>query len=248
MKISKIGIYALSVVMLVSSCGTVQNLNNTTKGGVIGGTSGAAIGALLGNLTAPKHGNKTSRTLFGTAIGAAVGTGAGLLIGKKMDKAKAAAQQVQNAKVEQVTDANGYEAVKMTFDSGILFATGKSNLTPAAKTSLSQFVNNVLIPYPDVDVAIYGHTDNQGFRGVTDPAVNAQKNRDLSLQRATEVTRYLLENGMAQTQIKYVEGLGQDQPVADNSTEYGKQQNRRVEVFLYPSESMIKAAEAGTLQ
>ena len=86
MKISKIGIYALSVVMLVSSCGTVQNLNNTTKGGVIGGTSGAAIGALLGNLTAPKHGNKTSRTLFGTAIGAAVGTGAGLLIGKKMDR------------------------------------------------------------------------------------------------------------------------------------------------------------------
>ena len=53
---------------------------------------------------------------------------------------------------------------------------------------------------------------------------------------------------MAQSQIKYVEGLGQDQPVADNSTEYGKQQNRRVEVFLYPSESMIKAAEAGTLQ
>ena len=139
MKLSKISIYALSAVMLLSACGTVSNLNNTTKGGVIGGTSGAALGALIGNVTAPKHGNKTSRTLFGTAIGAAVGTGAGLLIGNKMDKAKAAAQAVQNANVESVTDSHGYQAVKMTFDSGILFASGKADLTSTAKASLDQF-------------------------------------------------------------------------------------------------------------
>lgn len=248
MKVSKVSIFTLAAAMLLSACGSVGNLSNQTKGGVIGGTSGAAIGALLGNITAPKHGNKTSRTLFGTAIGAAVGTGAGLLIGNKMDKAKAAAQAVQNATVETTTDANGYEAVKMTFDSGILFASGKADLTATAKSSLDQFANNVLIPYPDVDVAIQGHTDNTGFKGVTDPAVNAQKNQELSLQRAASVQTYLLTKGISASQIKYVEGYGQEYPVADNSTEYGKQQNRRVEVYLYPSESMIKAAEAGTLQ
>ena len=248
MKGSKISILTLVAAMLLSACGSVGNLSNTTKGGVIGGTSGAALGALIGNVTAPKHGNKTSRTLFGTAIGAAVGTGAGLLIGNKMDKAKKAAQAVQNAKVETTTDSHGYEAVKMTFDSGILFASGKADLTAAAKSSLDQFAQNVLIPYPDVDVAIQGHTDNAGFKGVKDPAVNAQKNQELSLSRAASVQSYLLGKGIQASQIKYVEGYGQDCPVADNSTEYGKQQNRRVEVYLYPSESMIKAAEAGTLQ
>ena len=245
MKLTKTGIYALATMMLVSACGT---LNNTTKGGLIGGGSGAAIGGLIGNLTAPRHGNKTSRTLFGAAIGGAVGTAAGVLIGNKMDKAKAAAESVQNASVEKVTDSHGYEAVKMTFDSGILFATGSSTLTSRAKSSLNQFVNNVLLVYPDVDVAIQGHTDNQGFKGARSAQENADRNYELSLNRAQSVQSYLLSRGVSSTQIKYVEGYGQDCPVADNSTPAGKAQNRRVEVYLYPSESMIQAAEAGTLQ
>ena len=248
MKNSKVCAIALSALMVLSGCGGISNVNNTTKGGVIGGTSGAAIGAIVGNVLAGKGDNKTSRTLFGAAIGGAIGTGAGVLIGKKMDKAKAAAAAVQNAEVESITDANGLEAVKVTFDSGILFATGSADLSANAKSSLDQLASNVLLPYNDCDVAIQGHTDNTGFKGVKDPAVNAQKNKELSLSRANSVSTYLLGKGVSSTQIKAVEGKGQDEPVADNSTKEGQAQNRRVEVYLYASQAMINAAEAGTLQ
>ena len=244
MRFMKLGVFALAAIMLFSAC----DPSNKTKGGVIGGTAGAALGGLVGNLIAGKGDNKTSRTLFGAAIGGAVGTAAGVLIGNKMDKAKAAAAAVNNAEVETITDANGLEGVKVTFDSGILFATGKSDLSQTAKNSLDQFVANVLIPYSDTDVAIQGHPDNQGFKGVKDPSVNAQKNRDLSLQRASAVSSYLLGKGIGSQRITKVEGLGQDMPVADNSTKAGQQQNRRVEVYLYASKAMIDAANAGTLQ
>ena len=109
---------------LVVSCG----MSNTGKGALIGAGGGAALGAIVGALA--------GNTAIGAAVGGAVGAGAGAIIGKKMDKAKKEAEAIQNAQVEEVTDANGLEAVKMTFDSGILFATGKSSLTSASKTSL----------------------------------------------------------------------------------------------------------------
>ena len=81
---------------------------------------------------------------IGAAIGTAVGAGTGALIGKKMDKAAAEAKQIEGAQVEQITDNNGLQAVKVTFDSGILFTTGNANLSAAAKSALSKFANNVL--------------------------------------------------------------------------------------------------------
>ena len=98
--------------MLLSSCG--GNMNNTGKGSLIGAGGGAALGTLIGTLA-----SSIARSRYGAAAGVAVGA-VGALIGKKMDKAKAAAQQVENAQVESVTDANGLQAVKVTFDSGIL--------------------------------------------------------------------------------------------------------------------------------
>ena len=69
----------------------------------------------------------------------------------------------------------------------------------------------------------------------------------LSLDRATSVSTYLQALGVSAAQIKSVEGLGEANPVADNSTAAGKEQNRRVEVYMYASQEMIKAAENGTL-
>ena len=231
MKNSKFIAVILSALMVLSGC----NMNNTTKGGLIGGGGGAAVGALVGNLI----GHNTKGTAIGAAIGAAVGTGAGVLIGKKMDKAKAAAEAVKNAQVETITDANGLQAVKVTFDSGILFATNKADLNSTAKNTLNQFAANVLTVNPDMDVAILGHTDNTGTDAINNP---------LSLQRAQSVSNYLKNQGVAAKQLKTVEGLGSTQPVADNSTADGRQQNRRVEVYIYASEEMIKAAENGTLK
>ena len=210
----KIFCVALCAAFVLSGC---QSMNNTAKGGLIGGGGGAAIGA---------------------AIGATVGAGTGAIIGKRMDNAAAAAKQVENATVETVTDANNLTAVKVTFDSGVLFATNKYDLNSAAKSNLAEFAK-VLKEYNDADVAIYGHTDSTGSDAINNP---------LSVNRANAVASYLKSLGVSANQIKSVEGKGSTQPVADNGTAAGRSQNRRVEVYMYASEAMINSANNGTLK
>lgn len=238
MKKTKAMTFSMCLLMILSGCST-----KTGTGTLIGAGSGAVLGGVLGQII----GKNTKSTAIGAAIGTAVGAGAGALIGKKMDKAKAAAEAVQNAQVESVTDANGLEAVKVTFDSGILFPTSSSTLQAAAKTSLQKFATTVLNVYTDADVAIQGYTDNAGWKNCN-ATQSAEKNEALSLQRAQSVQSYLLSQNVNSSQIKSVQGLGEANPVADNSTAAGKAQNRRVEIYLYASEAMINAANAGTLQ
>ena len=214
------------------SCGTA-----TKNGALIGTGAGAALGAIIGKIA--------GNTAVGAAIGGAVGAGTGALIGKHMDKVKAQAQAVQNAQVESVTDANGLQAVKVTFDSGILFATGSSTLSATAKNSLAKFAE-VLKQNTDCDVAVQGYTDNAGWKNST-AEQSVQKNLNLSQQRAQAVTNYLNSLGVSYNQIRSTTGFGEANPVADNSTAAGKAQNRRVEVYMYASQAMIQAAEAGTL-
>ena len=214
---------------LVVSCG----MSNTSKGALIGAGGGAGLGAIIGAIA--------GNTAVGAVIGGAVGAGAGAIIGKKMDKAKKEAEAVQNAQVEAVTDANGLEAVKVTFDSGILFATGSSTLSSTAQSSLFQFAN-VLKNNADCDVAVQGYTDNAGWKNST-AAQSQQKNLELSQQRAQSVTNYLLSQGVSTTQIRSTMGYGEANPVADNATAAGKAQNRRVEVYMYASQKMIQEAQ-----
>lgn len=232
MKKMKTVILSLCAGLVMMGC------NNTVKGTAIGAGAGALLGAVVGKVA--------GNTAIGAAVGTAVGAGAGALIGKKMDKVKAQAQAVQNAQVEQITDANGLQAVKVTFDSGILFTTGSSTLSSTAKASLSNFAN-VLKTNTDCDVAVQGYTDNAGWRGST-AEQSAQKNLTLSQQRAQAVTSYLQSQGVSASQIRSTTGFGEANPVADNSTAAGKAQNRRVEVILYASQAMINAANNGTLQ
>ena len=239
MKKTKLLAFILCSSLIFSSCGT---MNNTTKGGLLGGGGGAALGAVIGGMIG--HGKGAA---IGAGIGAAVGTGAGILIGKKMDKAAAEAAAIEGAQVEKITDTNGLQAVKVTFDSGILFGTGLATLSSSAKASLSKFANNVLKQNPEMDVDIYGYTDNQGWKNAT-VEQSRQKNLDLSQERAQSVSSYLMACGVTSNQIKGVQGLGEENPVADNSTALGRQENRRVEVYMYASSEMIQQAEAGTLQ
>ncbi len=224
----RIATLAMCVAVLFS-CQTKQG-----TGSLIGAGGGAVLGGIIGNII----GKDSKATAIGAAIGGAVGAGAGALIGKKMDKVAAEAAQIENAKVEEVTDANGLAAVKVTFDSGILFATNKADLNAASKTSLAKF-SEVLKGNSDCHVDIYGHTDSTGNDGINIP---------LSNNRAQSVKNYLQSCGVSAAQIQKVEGKGSSEPVADNSTKEGKQQNRRVEVYLYASQAMIDAANNGTLQ
>lgn len=220
-KIFKTFSLALCAAFLFGSCGS---MNNTTKGGLIGAGGGALLGAVVGKLA--------GNTAVGAAVGTAVGTGAGIIIGKRMDNAAEAAAQVKSATVETVTDANNLTAVKVTFDSGVLFATNMYDLNADAKKNLAQFAD-VLKEYNDADVAIYGHTDSTGSDRVNDP---------LSVNRANSVASYLKSLGVSPSQIKSIEGFGSKEPVADNTTPEGRAKNRRVEVYMYASEAMIKNA------
>jgi len=217
----------LSASLILSGC---SSLNNASKGGLLGGGAGAAIGAGLGALI----GKDGKSAAIGAAIGTAVGATTGVIIGKKMDKAAAEAAAIENAKVETIEDANGLKAVKVTFDSGILFAFNKSLLTQDSKASLTKFAK-ILVENPTMDIAVYGHTDNVG---------SLAANQKVSLARAQAVANYLLSSGALTSQMKIVEGRDYSMPVADNTTEAGRAQNRRVEVYMYASETMIKDAEA----
>ena len=199
---------ALCAALVLAGCG----MSKTGQGALIGAGGGAGLGAIIGALA--------GNTAIGAAIGTAVGAGAGAIIGKKMDKAKKEAEAIQNAQVEEVKDSNGLDAVKVTFDSGILFSTGKSTLTSSSKASLQELAN-VLKNNSDCDVAIQGYTDNQGWKNST-AEQSAQKNQALSLDRAAAVSAYLQSLSVPVAQIKSVEGFGQSNPVADNSTKAGQ--------------------------
>ena len=213
----------------VSGCGS---MNNTTKGGMIGAGGGAAIGAGIGALI-----GKGKGAAIGGAIGAIAGGTAGTLIGKKMDKQARELAKINGAQVDTCTDVNGLEAIKVTFDSGILFGFNSSKLSNDAKASLDKFAAS-LINNPQTDVQIYGHTDNVGSRAANEKVSNA---------RATEVKGYLTNAGVPVARLTS-QGLAYDYPVASNDTEAGRAQNRRVEIYITANEEMIKDAQNGTLQ
>ena len=225
MKRMKFATIALCGLLTLGSC----NLSNAVKGGGIGAVGGGLIGGVIGKVA--------GNTAVGAAVGAAVGGTTGALIGRHMDKVKAQAAAVENAKVEEITDNNGLQAVKVTFDSGILFATGKYDLNNASKQSLSKFAR-VLLSDPQLSVDIQGHTDSTGSDAINNP---------LSQNRAQAVASYLVSCGVPASQFQNVTGFGSRYPVASNATAAGKQQNRRVDIILYASQAMIDAANSGNL-
>lgn len=207
-----------------------SNMSNTSKGTAIGAGSGAAVGAGIGAIA-----GKGKGAAIGAGIGAVVGGVAGALIGKKMDKQAAELkQQVDGAEVETV---NNGEAIKLTFDSGILFATGKSDLSEASKISLAKFAVS-LQQHPDTDVTIEGHTDNTGSNNVNQP---------LSENRAKSVFNFLATQGVSPQRMVTI-GYSSSKPVADNSTAEGRTKNRRVEVYITANQKMVDEAQAGTLK
>jgi outer membrane protein OmpA-like peptidoglycan-associated protein len=212
----------LSVSLIFSGCKT---WSNALKGGTIGTLAGAAVGAGAGKLL--------GNTAIGAIAGAAVGGTVGTLIGHKMDKqaAELEAQLGSNAAVERIG-----EGIKVTFESGILFETGKAVLSESSKTALTKF-SGTLKEYVDTDVMIYGHTDNTG---------KETTNKPLSENRANAVRDFLIAQGVASARIA-TKGMSSSAPVASNDTEAGRSQNRRVEIAITANEEMLKKAQSGEL-
>ena len=218
----KVSGLCLCAALLFSGC----DMSNKAKGGLIGGGGGAALGAIIGGIASKGK---------GAAIGGAVGAGAGAIIGRHMDKvAREASQQLPNARVDKVTDANGLDCVKVTFDSGILFPLNKSTLSASAKKDLTKFAG-LMKRNSNCDVAIQGYTDASGNDNINIP---------LSQSRANAVSSYLKANGVSNRQIRSVEGFGSANPIENKTV---SQANRRVEVYLYASSEMIRQANNGSL-
>lgn len=226
-----IGAGAMALCLLVSS--GCNSMTQTGKGALIGGGGGAAVGAGLGAIIGGGKGAG-----IGSAIGAAVGAGAGALIGKKMDKQQAELQQelAEKAQVESVQDQNGLQAIKVTFNSGILFPTNGTSLSEQAKADLTAFASS-LINNPDTNVQIFGYTDDTGSLAV---------NTRVADGRADAVKNYLLHSGVAASRLT-AEGLPMTDYVASNATPEGRAQNRRVEIYITANRQMIQQAENGTL-
>ena len=228
MKINKLNIaaYFIAGSLLLTSCESVQNANNTQKGAAIGTAAGAVIGGILGN-NIGKGGNAP----LGAVLGGVVGGVAGGVIGDKMDKqAKEIKETLPGAEVESVG-----EGIKVTLNENTVnFDFNSANLTTLAKTNLDKLVT-VLKNNPDTNINIYGHTDSIGSDAV---------NLRISAQRAAAVKNYFVANGISASRM-FTEGLGKSSPIASNDTDAGRAKNRRVEFAITANEKMINDAKSG---
>ena len=190
------------------------SMNKKEQGAVIGATAGGIAGGAIGR--------NNGGTAKGAIIGAAVGGAIGAIIGHQMDQqAKEIKQNIPGAVVERVG-----EGIQVTFESGLLFDFDSDRVKAEAASNLRNLANS-LDKYPKTDLLIVGHTDAQG----TD-----SYNMELSERRAQATADYLASAGVARTRLRTT-GRGEAEPVADNSTTTGQQQNRRVEVAIYASEA-----------
>ena len=152
-------------------------------------------------------------------------------IGNYMDKQAAEIERdIEGAKVERVG-----EGIKITFSSGILFDVGQADLKDQFEGELSQLAT-ILNKYEDTNILLAGHTDSTG---------SEEYNLELSRKRAQSVADYLAFQNVDSARFT-TKGFGPSDPVASNDTEYGRAQNRRVEVAIWANEKLKKAAKDKT--
>lgn len=115
------------------------------------------------------------------------------------------------------------QLIKVSFKNNILFETNDYSLSKTAKYYIDE-VNRILLQkvnYKSIEVV--GHTDNVGTN---------ESNVKLSLKRAESVKKYLLSANISADKIT-LKGAGSQEPVSENTTEKGKQQNRRIELYIH---------------
>lgn len=198
----------LAAAALLAGC---QNVSNRTLGSTAGG---AIIGAGVGMMA----GGDDKRN---AAIGAVVGGIAGAAVGVYMDK--------QEEELRRQTEGTGIEVqrvgdqIALTMPSGITFDVNSAAIKGDFYGPLDE-VGTTLIEYPSTAVDVVGHASSDG---------SDVYNQDLSERRATSVQSYLVNSGVQSVRLRAI-GMGETQPIADNSTQAGRVANRRVEILLTP--------------
>ncbi len=214
----KKGIAVFLCMLLLAGCATMENQSKTTKGAVYGTAGGAAAGAVIGQVI----GHSTKGTLIGAAIGAAVGGLGGAAVGKMMDnQEKEMRGALASSEAASVSREGNLLAV--TFKGDVTFDTNSAEVRPGLYSEINR-VASVLTQYPDTLIQVEGHTDSVGSDAY---------NMDLSKRRAMAVKNLLVQRGVAENRIEVI-GYGKTMPVATNTTEAGRQMNRRVEIKIAP--------------
>jgi outer membrane protein OmpA-like peptidoglycan-associated protein len=201
----------LALCLALYGCTAGGQPTRTAKGAAIGTAAGAAIGAAIGST----QGEVGKGAVIGGLAGAALGTA----VGYNLERQAKALEQIPEAKVERRPDS-----VIVTLNNSILFATNSASLLPASQESLNQ-IADVMIQYPENQIIVKGHTDSTGAEDY---------NQQLSERRALMVKNYIVGRGVASHRVVSM-GFGESVPIADNSTESGRAQNRRVEIEIRPN-------------
>ncbi|MEK6350858.1 MAG: OmpA family protein [Burkholderia sp.] len=202
---TRLSVFALAGALL-AGCASPQG-NNTAVGTGAGAALGAGIGALAG-------GGK------GAAIGAGVGALVGGVTGYNWQAIKnrlAPSAQKTGTQVTEQPDGS----LKLNVPSSVTFATDQYAITPAFAPLLSDLASS-LNQNPQITAAVVGYTDSTG---------SAAHNQTLSQNRAQSVVTALVQRGVNGGRLS-AQGMGASNPVADNATEAGRAQNRRVEIYL----------------
>ena len=208
-------IVVLGVALAMSAC---ASLSKKGQGAIIGAGAGGAIGAVIGN--------QTGSTARGAIIGAAVGGLAGTIIGNQMDQqAKELKQDIPGATIQRVG-----EGIAVTFASALLYDFDSNIVRADAATNLRNLAAS-LGKFPNTDILIVGHTDATG---------TSDYNQGLSQRRATAAADYLVMQGVSSSRIRTA-GRGENEPIASNDTEAGRQANRRVEIAIVANAAARKA-------
>lgn len=208
---------AMSVALALGGCATEQGGISKSQQGAI---MGAVLGAVVGNQTGDNSRDRKRDRLTGAIAGAAAGAGIGHVMDKQEQEFnEALAQEQANHQVEikRVTD----EVLQLTLSSEVSFDVNSAAIKRSFRSSLDKLAD-VLSRYSDTNIKIVGHTDSTGSEA---------HNLDLSVRRARSVVAYLQNYGISSSRLR-AEGRGEMEPRASNGSRSGRQQNRRVEVFV----------------
>ncbi len=183
--------------------------------------TGAAIGAVAGAVVGHQAHSENGRF-----VGAAVGALTGAAVGNYMDKQQRSMEQKlaneRNNNEIRVTRIDD-ETLKLELSSEASFDVNSSSIKSGFQNSLNK-VSSVIANYDKTAVHIIGHTDSTG---------SDRYNLQLSQKRAQAVHQYLNSQSVDRQRMRTA-GRGENRPIADNSTAAGRNQNRRVEIYLKP--------------
>lgn len=210
----------IAASLLLSSCATYtgqttdpDDPNRTQRGALIG----AAIGAVAGLLSGDDATERRQRAMVGAGVGAVAGGAVGVY------------QDRQEAELRRRTAGTGIEVtrdgdvIKLNLPDGVTFDFNRADLKPQFYPALDQ-VASTMAEYNQTIVEVSGHTDNVG---------SDEYNQRLSEQRANAVSNYLTGRGLMRERFEVV-GMGERYPVADNTSDFGRAKNRRVEIRVVP--------------